>query len=548
MNAIVEKRLCLILIGSLTVLLILMLIMAAVPPVSRDALTHHLALPKLWIDNGAIYETPDIIFSYYPMNLDLLYVIPLLAGNDILPKYIHMAFGLATAILVFLYLNARLARSYALTGFLLFLSLPVIVKLSITVYVDLGLIFFSTAALLLLLEWQRGGGRSRYLLLGSAVSCGLALGTKYNALGVAILLGLMTPFVSLQARRLANDSDTVSVTRRALLDGLIFAGVAFIVFAPWMLRNLVWTGNPLYPLYDGLFNPHTPQETSSLHPLIIRKLVYGESLWETILIPLRIFLQGQDDVPALFDGRLNPGLLIFPLMNLWPRRGTSHAYRLEKQLLAVFAVVYILIVFFTRDMRIRYMVPAVPPLVILSVYGLHHFFGQIDRLSGNTLRGSLYAGGIALILGCLIWNGAYIEGLFNKVRPLAYLGGAQTREVYIESFRPEYPAIQYLNQSAKADNQVAGVFLGNRRYYFKKDPLLFDWPAFKAKLEAAEDDADLAYDLRSQGITHLIIGGQRLQEWSQRSLTVQNQRKLKDFLANQLKIQFNKNGYFVFQL
>ena len=69
------------------------LVLASVPPVDRDALTHHLAVPKLYLKHGGIYAIPAIPFSYYPMNLDLLYLIPLYFGNDIIPKYIHFAFA-----------------------------------------------------------------------------------------------------------------------------------------------------------------------------------------------------------------------------------------------------------------------------------------------------------------------------------------------------------------------------------------------------------------------------------------------------------------------
>jgi len=81
-----------LLIGLLAVIVISILILAYVPPVSRDALIHHLALPKLYLEHGGIYEIPSAQFSYYPMNLDLLYMIPLYFGNDIIPKYIHFVF------------------------------------------------------------------------------------------------------------------------------------------------------------------------------------------------------------------------------------------------------------------------------------------------------------------------------------------------------------------------------------------------------------------------------------------------------------------------
>ena len=83
------------------------LVMAWVPPVSRDALTHHLAVPKLYVKHGGMYEIPSIAYSYYPGNLDILYLVPLLYGNDILPKLIHFAFALLTAWLIFAHLKRR---------------------------------------------------------------------------------------------------------------------------------------------------------------------------------------------------------------------------------------------------------------------------------------------------------------------------------------------------------------------------------------------------------------------------------------------------------
>ena len=125
----------------LTALVISSIILSCVPPISKDALTHHLAIPKLYFKDGGIYEIPFMIFSYYPMNLDFLYLIPLIFGNDIIPKFIHFSFALLTAWLIFNYLKRRINLAYALFGTLFFLSIPIIVKLSITVYVDLGLIF-----------------------------------------------------------------------------------------------------------------------------------------------------------------------------------------------------------------------------------------------------------------------------------------------------------------------------------------------------------------------------------------------------------------------
>ncbi|MGB5615884.1 MAG: phospholipid carrier-dependent glycosyltransferase, partial [Desulfobacterales bacterium] len=195
-----EKIVIVILAGLTLALVVSIVFLAWVPPVSRDALTHHLAVLKIYLQQGGITELPDIPFSYYPMNLDLLYMVPLYFGNDILPKYIHFLFALFTAGLLFWFLKRRLSVPYALFGALFFLSMPIIVKLSITVYVDLGLIFFSSAALILLLIWTESMHKSKYLIL-SAICCGLALGTKYNGLIVLFLLTLFIPFLYLKTER-----------------------------------------------------------------------------------------------------------------------------------------------------------------------------------------------------------------------------------------------------------------------------------------------------------------------------------------------------------
>ena len=85
-----------LLITLLAILVVSIVILSCVPPVSKDALVHHLAVPKLYLKHGGMYEIPFMTFSYYPANLDLLYLIPLYFGNDILPKFIHFSFALLT--------------------------------------------------------------------------------------------------------------------------------------------------------------------------------------------------------------------------------------------------------------------------------------------------------------------------------------------------------------------------------------------------------------------------------------------------------------------
>ena len=346
-------------------------LLASVPPVSRDALTHHLAVPKLYLMHGAMVEFPDIKFSYYPMNLDLLYLIPLYFKNDIVPKYIHFCFALLTSALIFNYLKKRTDICHALLGVVFFLSLPIIVKLSISAYVDLGLVFFSTASLIYFLKWIEYRFAIKYIVI-SAVWCGLALGTKYNALVVLFLLASFVPLVYTRYGERAP-----AAWLKAFAHGGIFAAVALIVFSPWMIRNYVWTQNPVYPLFRQTFQqqraffqkaPAPEQESDSAGRtsaktrnktgkyktghFALRSLVYHESWWQIALIPLRIFFEGEDGNPRYFDGRLNPLLFLFPLFAFIRRRDDARLLKTEKNDYAlVFNFIYRLCI---RPVRYAY--------------------------------------------------------------------------------------------------------------------------------------------------------------------------------------------------
>ena len=190
-----QNVLAILLCAAIILVLAVETIINLTPVIDRDGLIHHLAIPKLWLKNGGFYETRWAIFSYYPMNLDLLYLIPLYLKKDFLAKFIHMGFGVGTGLLIYLYLKNKLSRAAGLLGALVFLSTPMIIRLSTQAYVDLGLVFFTTASLLALVRYRDGGYLKWQWLILASVAMGLALGTKYNALVAWFFLSLALVFV-----------------------------------------------------------------------------------------------------------------------------------------------------------------------------------------------------------------------------------------------------------------------------------------------------------------------------------------------------------------
>lgn len=540
-------------------------ILASVPPVDRDALTHHLFVPKLWLQHGGIYEIPEIPFSYYPMNLDLLYTIPLYFGNDIVPKYIHYLFALLTAWLIHRYLNKRLGTTYGLLGAIFFLSIPIIVKLSITVYVDLGLVFFATASLLLLLHWAEKGFQLRYLLL-AGLCCGLAAGIKYNGLISIFVLTLFVPII--YQRSAGKDQQS---NGKALLYGLVFAVATFVAFSPWLIRNYVWTGNPIYPLHNSLFQKNqkptlaADQSTAVEAPSALqqitskgsgaftsRKVLYHETWWQALLLPVRFFIEGQDDNPQFFDGKLTPFLLVLSILAFFFKPPSPQEDR-EKKILVSFALLYFFLTFFQEAMRVRYVAPIIPPLVILSMYGL---YGLNTYLRGRT-KGKESPKTVALLVticvsGFMLWyNAHYVRSQFALVNPIPFIQGNVSRDEYITTYRPEFPAIQYANAQLPPESRVLCIFLGNRGYHMDFKPV-FEQPfstsgLFSRFLTTDYQKMAVLKFMQQNRITHVLMRDDLTASWLQQ-LSENDKSLIAPFFQNASNPLFRKNGHTFFPL
>jgi len=517
-------------------------ILAHVPPVSRDALTQHLAVPKIYLQNGKLTELPDIVSSYNPMNLDFLYIIPLYLKHDILAKYIHFLFALLTAYLIYKYLLRAINQTYALLGAVFFLSLPIIVKLSITVYVDLGLIFFSTSALFSFFKWIEFNFSDKYLLL-AGVFCGLAMGTKYNGIITFFILSAMIPLMYSRLSLTAHNKELNTLGR-----GLLFIIISIIIFSPWMVRNSLWTGNPIYPLYESIFNPVIRDAGALPHTghFWFRHWVYGESWGQILLMPFRIFFQGKDNDLQYFDGQLNAALLILPLFSVLNPLNYPRRIRLETGLLVSFSTLYMLIAFLQTDMRVRYIAPILPPLVILSIFGLKNAVYLVKSIGITWIR-KLAPLAIAFgFVAIFFTNANYIIRQFGIVMPFQYLSGKISRDEYIQMFSPEYASIQYANKHTSSEAIILGMFIGHRIYYSDRS-ILFRDKTLKEMTKNGADEKQMLSVLQKLGVTHMLVRYDVFEDWLSGSFTPPQRALWMRLLKTDMQLLFSKDGYGLYE-
>jgi len=524
-------------------IIILIIIMSTVPPVSRDAQTHHLALPKIWLSEGIMTEVPDMEFSYYPQLIDLLYVLPVALDLDIAAKYIHFAFGLGIVLLIFFYVRRFLGVFWGLLGGLMFLSLPVILKLSVTVYVDLGLLFFFTASLFSILIWLEDPKKIRWIII-SGVSSGFALSTKYNAMLSVTVLTLLFSYFYLKA-----NSHHLSVKFKTIKYMAIFSICALLIYSPWLIRNYSLTGNPIYPLHQSFFsqiskenqntNEQEPFKAKRLNPLTTRKIVFGESLLYSLAVPIRIFYEGQDNKPQYFDGKLNPLLLLFSLLLVVLKKN-----RWQNQFLATFVILTLLYTLLAADMRIRYVITIVSPMVILSVFGLFEL-NQWLKTKFNQSKAPLFILSL-LISTYFIYNMSYALSLYRNINPMPFISGKISRDDYISNKLSYFPLNQRANEIVPSDGKLLGIYTGNRRYYIDVPLSLESKLPFKL-VKNISNASELSEAFLKRNITHILVRVDLFnQELSRKEIS--HQTIMTNFFKNHVKLIDSKGVFYLYQI
>jgi Kef-type K+ transport system membrane component KefB len=61
-----KRALSIILLILLFALIASIIVLSLVPPVAKDELVHHLAVPKLYLKHGGMYEIPSCLFPITP--------------------------------------------------------------------------------------------------------------------------------------------------------------------------------------------------------------------------------------------------------------------------------------------------------------------------------------------------------------------------------------------------------------------------------------------------------------------------------------------------
>ncbi|MDX2064848.1 MAG: hypothetical protein SFX74_03795 [Fimbriimonadaceae bacterium] len=201
-----------------------------------DSLAYHLAVPKIWMQAGQITFISFIHHSNFPFALDNLFISGLALGGESGAKA-FMLIGTGFAMMAASgYARREYGDAAAPWASWAVLGMPMVLWLSGTAYIDIAQGAYAGLAILFLASWFRAGDRSDAVL--AAIMLGGAMASKYTGLQTYLVTGLITLFAII---RLPD--------RRQFPIVALVTILPLAIAAPWYVRNVVNTGNPVYPFF-----------------------------------------------------------------------------------------------------------------------------------------------------------------------------------------------------------------------------------------------------------------------------------------------------------
>ena len=219
----------------------------------------------------------------------------------------------------------------------------------------------------------------------------------------------------------------------------------------------------------------------------------------------------------------------------------------EKKILIFFAILFLLYAISTTSIRIRYVAPIIPPLVILATLGLHQITRMVTKQ--KNAQPAWFGLGVVICMVTIILalNASYVLKQFRFVGPFSYLSGRVSRATYISKYRPEYSIYKYVNRDLPDNAKILGLFLGNRRYYCDRE-LIFGIDDFEQNVSKSDSEEILIKNLKDEGFTHLIVRFDLFNQWANRQFNKRRKELLKNFFARYVKPVLSKDGHGLFEL
>ena len=209
---------------------------ALVPEIAFDSLRYHLALPQLYLHEHRIFHVERFLFSGFPASMEMLYGFCLSVGSEGTAKLLNWSFLPLTGAMLYGLISPLLSGPLAVLLTATFCAQPFLGSLAVFSNVDLPMMAVEFAGFICI--WKSLSPTGSRLWLSAGWLFGTAMGIKY--LGLFALAGAVI---------------AIPLASRGFIRPLLTRTMplALAIPAAWLAKNLLMTGNPLFPYMSGIF-------------------------------------------------------------------------------------------------------------------------------------------------------------------------------------------------------------------------------------------------------------------------------------------------------
>ncbi|MFN3326185.1 MAG: glycosyltransferase family 39 protein [Bryobacteraceae bacterium] len=273
---------------------------AMAPEMSPDGSGYHLGIVgHYWRAHGFVNLTTNM-YAHLSQGVEMLFLAAYGFGRHSAASLVHCAYLLALPLLISAYGRRFGYPAAGAAGALLAFLSPIAGIDGTSAYIDVALacVLFAAHYLLRIWETERDGR----LLAPLGIVSGFAYAVKYTGgLAIPYVLGFVLWRLWRGGKPLLRPA------------ALVCLGAALMV-APWVVKNVLWVGNPFSPMANALFpNPY-------VHVFMEREwsryLRTYDAITSPLEIPLEVTVRGQT-----LGGFIGPVFLALPLALLalrWP--------------------------------------------------------------------------------------------------------------------------------------------------------------------------------------------------------------------------------------
>jgi len=466
---------------------------AMAPATDNDTLLYHLAAPSIYVQHHGFVYVPHNLWTNIPLFTEMIYSAGLCVMNQTLARLFVPCSYLLLLVGCWCFCRRHLPHASPWMPALLVGSIPLLAILNCTNLNDITLLAYQLGSLYAFVNFWRAGNSSerRGWLLVCALACGGSAAIKYIGWlpGMVLLPAALWRMAALERwRGVLPASGTVLVA-------LVLPGL-------WLAKNVVYTGNPVYPLAFSVFGGRnwSAALAAEYQAHMMSFGVHDEGLLGALKAPLLLVLD-----EARFGSKLGVGpifLLLTPVA-LWAATRLSRCGRF----LFGYALLHYAL-WALGPQATRYILPGL--LVWSFVLG-----ESVGRLPGrppaDARRRWRPEGPRALVRGIVCAAAAFNIGWFAVtqqalLRPFDAVCGVANRRAYLQREVPYYSTISYANAALRGADKV--LFVGEWRTFYTQIPFASDTgpdaTIICEYINRSHNVDELLAALRRDGFTHLL--------------------------------------------